>query len=460
MKKRIIYLSLCALLFTNSISAYAANISRLGGTDRYETAKLINNKMNSKTLILVSGTGFADALSSTSLIKYYDAEIHLVKQTLDSNTISSLNNGEFEQAIIVGGTGVISSTIESQLKNKLGSNNVERLGGIDRYETSSLVAKKVTSLSSSVPYTFIVSGKAFPDALSVASVAAMTGSPIVLSNGTTISSGGLASVNKTSDTVYKLGGPTIIGNTFDSKIGSYERLFGIDRYETNKLICNEFKELFSGDEIFVASGLNFPDALAGSALAAKEKAPIVFVSSKAEESAKDVVKSLNKPNLTVLGGSGVVSDSIIENLLSNEKSFEDSINEEILRLVNIERSKVGISPLSWSNSSAPYAEHKSDDMYMNNYFSHADLSGKFTYEYMRADGVAFNIWGENIAKSYFKKNSTYKSIANELVQGWMQSKGHRENILNASFNEIGIGCSFENTNSNSIIYATQIFINN
>ena len=91
MKKKFLSLAIAFLLsLTTNVSA--VTLDRLGGNNRYETAAKINNQMQSDTLILVSGNDFADALSSTSLVKYYNAEIHLVNKELDANTINSLNN--------------------------------------------------------------------------------------------------------------------------------------------------------------------------------------------------------------------------------------------------------------------------------------------------------------------------------------------------------------------------------
>ena len=298
-----------------TVNVNAPKLYRLGGSDRYETAKLINNQMDSKTLILVTSTNFADALSATSLIKNYNGEIHLVGGSLDSNTIASLKKGEFSNAIIVGGEGVVSSSVEKTVKSYLGNNSVIRLAGNTRYETSAAVASHITKYIGKTPYAFAVTGQNFADALSVAPIAAMTGSPIVLTEGTTISQAGAVALKNTTNHFYKIGGPTVVGNKIDSIVGTnYKRIYGEDRYDTNVKIINSFYELFTGNIIFVATGQNFPDSLAGSALAGKSNAPILFVSNVSTEETKALVKRLNKANIIALGGPGVVSDSVMNSL--------------------------------------------------------------------------------------------------------------------------------------------------
>ena len=93
-----------------------------------------------------------------------------------------------------------------------------------------------------------------------------------------------------------------------------EFYFGANRYDTNRSVVNEFKSLFSGNSVFLATGLDFPDSLAGSALAGKSNSPIVFVTKTVDQATKQITNDLNKANLTALGGEGVVSTSVINEL--------------------------------------------------------------------------------------------------------------------------------------------------
>lgn len=332
MKKKTLLLTI-AMVLSMTTNVFATNIDRLGGSDRYETAALINNKMESETLILVSGSDFADALSASGLVKNYNGEIHLVNRgNLDKNTVNSLDKNEFKRAIIVGGTTAVSESIEAQLKSKLGEENVERLGGLNRYETSVLVASKVIESSEDIGLkAFIATGKNFADALSVAPIAASYGYPIVLTPGDSLSKSAIEVLNDI-NTFYKIGGETAVSDKIDSLISkdsSYiKRLGGLDRYETNKAVIAEFNfSIFDYNNVYLANGLSYTDALTGSALASKNKAPIVLVKNKdVKQSTQDIIDCFQSENLIALGGTTAISNETIEEL-SKIKAEQETVFE-------------------------------------------------------------------------------------------------------------------------------------
>lgn len=120
---------------------------------------------------------------------------------------------------------------------------------------------------------------------------------------------------------------------------------------------------------------------------------------------------------------------------------------EVVRLVNIEREKAGLSPFTSSSELSRVARMKSEDMARNKYFSHTSPTYGSPFDMMRKFGIKYNTAGENIAKGY--------PSAQAVVKGWMNSSGHRANILNPSFKTLGVGAY----NSNGTIYWTQMFTN-
>lgn len=125
-----------------------------------------------------------------------------------------------------------------------------------------------------------------------------------------------------------------------------------------------------------------------------------------------------------------------------------SANEmEVVRLVNIERQKAGLSNLRASSELSNVARAKSKDMATNNYFSHTSPTYGSPFEMMKSFGISYRTAGENIARGYSSPVS--------VVRGWMNSQGHRDNILNPSFNTIGVGAY----NGNGSTYWTQMFTN-
>lgn len=105
--------------------------------------------------------------------------------------------------------------------------------------------------------------------------------------------------------------------------------------------------------------------------------------------------------------------------------------QEVIRLVNEIRSKNGLKALSHHWELSRVARYKSQDMKDNQYFSHTSPVYGSPYQMMRNFGISFKSAGENIAKGY--------ATPQAVVDGWMNSSGHRANILNASYTHIGVG---------------------
>jgi uncharacterized YkwD family protein len=137
---------------------------------------------------------------------------------------------------------------------------------------------------------------------------------------------------------------------------------------------------------------------------------------------------------------------------NNNKNYtipeaNNSIEMEIVNLVNIERQKQGLAPLSFSEELSKVARMKSQDMANNKYFSHNSPTYGDPFTMMKSFGIQYKTAGENIAKGY--------SSAQSVMNGWMNSSGHRANILNSSFGKIGVGF----VNVNGTTYWTQMFTN-
>ncbi len=107
------------------------------------------------------------------------------------------------------------------------------------------------------------------------------------------------------------------------------------------------------------------------------------------------------------------------------------IEAEVLRLVNIERQKGGLAPLIADGLLTSVAQKKSEDMARNNYFSHTSPTYGSPFAMMKTFGVKYSTAAENIARGQL--------TAQSVMNGWMNSSGHKANIMNPSFKKIGIG---------------------
>ncbi|MFJ7936849.1 CAP domain-containing protein [Sporosarcina sp. NPDC096371] len=108
-----------------------------------------------------------------------------------------------------------------------------------------------------------------------------------------------------------------------------------------------------------------------------------------------------------------------------------AIEKAVLDLTNAERQKAGLKPLQTDKNLMTSARQKSADMASKNYFSHTSPTYGSPFDQMKANGVTYKAAAENIAMG--------QRTAEEVVKGWMESPGHRQNILTSSYTHIGIG---------------------
>ncbi|WRS27412.1 CAP domain-containing protein [Oscillospiraceae bacterium MB08-C2-2] len=123
-----------------------------------------------------------------------------------------------------------------------------------------------------------------------------------------------------------------------------------------------------------------------------------------------------------------------------------TLETQMLDLINAERKNAGVAPLTLNSELSKVARLKSQDMIDRGYFDHTSPTYGTPFEMMSDFGISYKTAGENLAKNAFL-NSAHTSL--------MQSEGHRKNILNSSFTEIGLGIV---TDSNGYLYITQMFI--
>jgi len=125
----------------------------------------------------------------------------------------------------------------------------------------------------------------------------------------------------------------------------------------------------------------------------------------------------------------------------------NKIEKEVVTLVNQERSKQGLAPLKENVQLSNVARTKSKDMVDKNYFSHTSPTYGSPFDMMKQFGITYTAAGENIAMG--------QQSAASVMSSWMNSPGHRANILSKNFTEIGVGLA---KNNSGTIYWTQEFI--
>lgn len=117
---------------------------------------------------------------------------------------------------------------------------------------------------------------------------------------------------------------------------------------------------------------------------------------------------------------------------------------EVIRLVNNIRTSYGLKALTTNWELSRVARYKAQDMHDNRYFSHTSPTYGSPFDMMKTFGITYRSAGENIAMGY--------STAQAVVNAWMNSSGHRANILNSSYTQIGVGYVADGN------YCSQMFI--
>jgi putative cell wall-binding protein/sugar lactone lactonase YvrE len=293
---------------SNPIVAGSNPIIRIAGRDRIATAIAISKRSfpdagSGKAVVLATASNYPDALAGAPLAAAKDGPLLLTGSAALDPTVKT----ELQRVLptggsvyLLGGTLALSDAVASAVQ--AAGYRVVRYAGQDRYATAVAIANSLGNPAAVI----LATGANFPDALSGGAAAAHIGGVVVLTNGSNIPSdtAGYLSAHQSSK-VYALGGPAASADR------SATSFVGVDRYETSTKVAAAF---FSQPTVVaVASGQNYPDALAGGAQAGSSGAPLVLTQ---PSSLPGVVRSYlgaNKNSVAaalLYGGTVAVSDAV------------------------------------------------------------------------------------------------------------------------------------------------------
>lgn len=326
----------------------------LVGTIRVEDSKALTQRIGSMTednatlsvavsqsgwskaenVILTQDDALSDALAAVPLSKKLDAPILMTpSNSLDMNVLNEIKVLKAQNVYIIGGTAAISTQIETDLKNQ--GLQVERLGGIDRYDTAVRIAQKFNPVDT----VYLAYGYGEPDALAASAFAAQKGIPILLTETNTLPEVTQSELNTLAPShVVLLGGTAVISSTIEAQLRSVytvERWGGFDRYATEQII---FQHLFTPKSpVYFASGLvtardvngdrPFGDALVAAALAVKNNGFVVILPT------SDISTfSLSSPpyNFLLMNKDDIAQSTVV----GNYKAVSNLAEEELRRLLN------------------------------------------------------------------------------------------------------------------------------
>ncbi|TYS17668.1 transglycosylase SLT domain-containing protein [Rossellomorea vietnamensis] len=276
---------------------------RLAGAGRFGTAETISKQgwETADTVVIANGRKFPDALAGAPLAHKYNAPLLLTESdTLPASTKREIERLGAKKVFILGGEAAISSSVEKAVDGLKGV-SIERISGADRYITAAKIADKVNPNPERV---IVASGKNFPDALSAAPYAARNGYPILLTHPEKLNESAKEILQGVKNPIVAGGKAAISDKVFNSIAGA-ERIKGADRYETSVKMA---EKLPVSDKVFIATGLEFADALAGSVLAAKENTPVILTQKDSlPSSIKRLINTNQYDEFILFGGNNAVN---------------------------------------------------------------------------------------------------------------------------------------------------------
>jgi putative cell wall-binding protein len=302
------------------------------GPNRFATAIEISKKAfpaGSEYVIIATGMNWPDALGGSALAGALDAPILLTRQdvlpTEVRDEIVRLKGTKASiTAIVLGGTPAVSAAVFSEIDAIAGVTMEPRLFGPNRYATANAVAARTIEEMQKKPggydgTAFVATGANFPDALGASPLAAKKGWPIYLSNPALGSNTALVATMKAVEVTdaILLGGANVVSDLIRAELGpTYEtRLYGPNRYDTAVAVASYgvANAGLSWDRLAIATGENFPDALAGGVLQGKDGSVLLLTPTLSLNANVAAKLSANKASITevrFLGSTAAVSQAV------------------------------------------------------------------------------------------------------------------------------------------------------
>lgn len=297
--------------------AIAVDVARIAGDDRFATAVDISQSGyadGADVVYVASGEVWPDALTAGPAAAAQNGPLLLVRKgEVPAGVIEEIERLGAERVVIVGGLPSVNGDVEASIAAIDSVTKVDRLGGDDRFETSRLVADYAFE---SVAGAYIATGSKFPDALSAGAAAGELNWPLVLTNtNTDVDAATTALLDDLGVEDVRIVGSeaTVSGAHVAEFVDAdfrVERFGGADRFETSSLVTlSAFDAAPNG--VYLATGLRFPDALSGGAVAGAEGSPLLISrDSCVPQSVLDTLEQLQPASVTLLGGEPSLSADV------------------------------------------------------------------------------------------------------------------------------------------------------
>lgn len=295
---------------------------RAAGETRYATMAALLPKAPWKaerTVVLASGSNYPDALAAASLAGAYDAPIVLTEpNSLSVDAADMIEQLSPNVIYVVGGEAAVSkSAVDTAAYYAADGCKVFRIAGDTRLETSLAIAKRVRQKSTASDTLIVATGFNYADALSVSPFAFAYKSPIFLCGSNGLSADAISYISGAGfKRAILVGGTAAVPDRVKQQLtsagissGSITRLAGATRYETSaKIMSYVVNAGMNVSTVYLATGKNFPDALAAGPVAGKLRAPLLLVDPGIEYAHTVLANYCGSVNVaTVVGGTSAVS---------------------------------------------------------------------------------------------------------------------------------------------------------
>ncbi len=292
-------------------------VARISGPNRYATSAAISAASfdpGVPVAYVATGTNFPDALSGGPAGGIKGGPVLLVTPTsIPTEVAAELTRLQPARIEILGGTSSVSTAVETALGGYT-SGPVDRLSGPNRYATSAAIS--AASFDPGVPVAYVATGVNFPDALSGGPAGGLKGGPVLLVTPTSIPSQVAAELTRLQPgRIVILGGTSSVSTAVETALGGYtsgpvDRLSGPNRYATSAAISAASFD--PGVPVaYVATGVNFPDALSGGPAGGLKGGPVLLVTptSIPSQVAAELTR-LQPARIEILGGTSSVSTAV------------------------------------------------------------------------------------------------------------------------------------------------------
>lgn len=282
-----------------------AGVTRFGGVDRYATAAAVSSGSfpgGADDVFIVTGANWPDALAAGAAAARTNAPVlPVTASNIPAAIDAELTRLNASRAWVIGGSGVVDESVVTSLTAR--GLSVQRVSGDDRYATAAAVATRFFPGAAGAYY---ASGAGYADALAGGAAAAHRGWPLLLTAPTFVP----AETPVLGSERILLGGTGAVNDTVLAALGA-RRIGGADRYATAALIARD--AFASAPVVYIATGLNFPDALAGTPAAYRDGAPLLLAARGCvTQGTRDAATALGITAQVALGGTSVVSDAAAE----------------------------------------------------------------------------------------------------------------------------------------------------